>query len=122
MKIVAGALSGFFVVTGLLWLVVPDFVARQMRMELLTGDGLTTQIGDLAAFFLTLGGSIAIALITMRSVWLYPPVMLLSFAAAGRLIAWSVHGAGLTLDMIVFEIVAAALLVFTAERMPEAGR
>ena len=122
LKIVVGVLSGLFFVMGLLWLVVPGVIAGLMRMDLLTGDGLSTQIGDLASFFLTLGGTIALALITLRSVWLYPPVMLLGFAAAGRVIAWLLHGAGLAIDMILFEVVVATLLTITAQKMAAAGR
>lgn len=121
-KIAASIFAGLFVAMGLIWLLAPGFIAAQMRMDLLTGDGLSTQIGDLASFFLTLGGSIAIALITMRSVWLYPPVMLLTFAAAGRLLAWGLHGAGLAIDMILFEIAVATLLLVVARKMSDAAR
>ena len=120
-KIAAGIAGGLFAVMGLVWLLAPGFVSSQMRMDLLTGDGLSTQIGDLASFFLTLGACIAIALITMRPVWLYPPVMLLGFAAAGRLIAWGLHGAGLAIEMILFEIVVATLLFVVAGKMAAAG-
>ncbi len=121
-KIAAGILGGLFIVMGLIWLLAPGFISTQMRMDLLTGDGLSTQIGDLASFFLTLGSCIAIALVTMRPVWLYPPVMLLAFAAAGRLIAWGLHGAGLAIDMILFEVVVATLLFVVAQKMSDATR
>jgi hypothetical protein len=118
-KIAAGVPAVVFIVVGLAWLLAPGFVAAQMRMPLLTGDGLSTQIGDLAAFFLTMGGSIA--LLTHRSVWLYPAIMLLTFAAAGRVIAWLAHGAGLTLDMIVVELVVAGLLMVLARKTAADG-
>jgi len=88
-----------------------------MRMPLLEGDGLSTQIGDLAAFFLTLGGSIAIALRTDRTIWLFPAIMLLGLAAAGRVIAWLGHGASLLLDMIIVEVAVAGLLILVARKM-----
>lgn len=106
-----------FILTGLGWLLAPGLVSEQLRMPLLEGDGRSTQIGDLAAFFLTMGGAILIALRTNRSVWLYPPIMLLLFAATGRVIAWLAHGAGLTLDMMLVELVVAGALFMLARKM-----
>ena len=120
-KIAAAVPAGVFIVVGLAWLVAPGFASAQMGMPLLEGDGLSTQIGDLAAFFLTLGGSIAIALRTDRAIWLYPAIMLLGFAAAGRVIAWLGHGASLLLDMIVVEVAVAGLLILVARKMAAAG-
>jgi hypothetical protein len=120
-KIAAAVPAVVFVVIGLVWLVAPGFVAARMRMPLLEGDGLSTQIGDLASFFLVLGGSILTALLTHRSIWLYPAIMLLGFAVTGRVIAWLAHGAGLPLDMIAVEVVVAGLLVVLARRMAAAG-
>lgn len=106
-----------FILVGLGWLFVPGLVSARMRMPLLEGNGLSTQIGDLAAFFLTMGGAILIALRTSRSVWLYPPIMMLLFAATGRVIAWLAHGAGLALDMILVEVVVAGTLFALARKM-----
>ena len=121
-KIVLGALAVGFVLMGLMWLLVPGFISGMMRMNLLTGDGLSTQIGDLASFFLALGGCIGAAIVTTRSIWLYPPVMLLGFAAVGRVIAWLLHDAGFAIDMILFEVVVATMLAFVARKMSKAGR
>jgi hypothetical protein len=51
LRIVAGAAAALFVLTGIAWLVVPAFAATQLGMTLLSGVGLSTQIGDLASFF-----------------------------------------------------------------------
>ncbi|MTI42164.1 short-subunit dehydrogenase [Roseibium hamelinense] len=116
-RIAAGVPAIVFIVVGLAWLVAPGFVSAQMLMPLLAGDALSTQIGDLSAFFLTLGGSIMIALVTRRTVWLYPAIMLLAFAATGRVVAWLAHGAGLPPQMIVVEIVVVGVLIVLARRM-----
>lgn len=116
-KIGASLPAVLFMVMGLGWLLAPGLVSEQMRMPLLEGDGRSTQIGDLAAFFLTMGGAILIALRTNRSVWLYPPIMLLLFAATGRAIAWLGHGAGLALDMILVEVFVAGALFVLARKM-----
>lgn len=120
-KIAAGVPAVVFVLVGLAWLLTPGFVSAQMRMPLLSGDGLSTQIGDLAAFFLAMGGCIIIALLSGRPTWLYPAIMLLIFAAAGRVIAWLAHGASLPVDMIFVEAVVAGLLVVLARKLVAEG-
>ncbi len=111
LKVLAGLPALVFIMVGLAWWIAPQFVGTQFRMDLLGGAGLSTQIADLAAFFLTLGGTILIGLASGNRVWLYPPIMLLAFAIVGRLIAWLVHGADLTIDMIAVEAVVIAILV-----------
>lgn len=113
----AGLSAVAFILVGLGWLWAPGLVSARLRMPLLEGDGLSTQIGDLAAFFLTMGGAILIALRTNRSIWLYPPIMMLLFAATGRVIAWLAHGAGLAFDMILVEVVVAGALFMLARKM-----
>jgi hypothetical protein len=108
--------SILFVVTGLRWLVDPSTAAEDLGMTLLDGVGRSTQIGDLSAFFLTLGILMLIALITARRAWFYPPMILLALAAFGRIIAWLIHDAALAVPMIVPEVVVAALL-FVASRI-----
>ena len=88
------ALPGIlFVVTGLRWLVDPASAAAQFGMPLLDGLGRSSQIGDMASFFLTLGVLILIALITAKRVWYYPAIMLLVFTAVSRILAWLIHDA-----------------------------
>lgn len=101
-----------FVLVGLVWWVAPESAGTLLGMELLSGAGLSTQIADLAAFFLALGGTILIGLFSANRVWLYPPIMLLGFAILGRLIAWLFHGAVLALGMIAVEAVVIAILLF----------
>lgn len=112
LKIMTGVPALFFVCVGLSWWIAPQFAATLLGMELLSGLGLSTQIADLAAFFLTLGGAILIGIASGNRVWLYPPIMLLGFAIVGRLIAWLFHGADFAIGMIVVEGVVIAVLVF----------
>lgn len=111
LKALAGLPALGFVVVGLAWWIAPQFVATQFRMELLNGAGLSTQLADLAAFFFTLGSTILIGLASGARVWFYPPIMLLALAIVGRFIAWLVHGAELTIDMIAVEALVIAILV-----------
>ncbi len=108
-----------FIVMGLRWLLYPGGIAESTGLSLETGLGLSTQIGDLSAFFLVLGLCILIALVTGRRSWYYPPVMLLLIAAIGRLLAWVLHGAALPIQTVGFEIVIALLLLTAVRFLPE---
>ena len=106
-----------FVVTGVRWLVDPAGSAAQLGMALDQGLGLSSQVGDLSSFFLTLGISILAAVVTGRRTWYYPPILLLSLAAIGRLIAWLMHDAALA-PQIGLELVIAVLLLVASRRLP----
>ncbi len=114
---VALGLAGLaFACIGLGWMIAPALLGAQFDMALLTGAGLSTQIGDLASFFLTLGTCMALGAATGNRLWLAPPAMLLGFAVIGRLVAWLFHGASLPLQMLVVEGVALALLLAVARQ------
>lgn len=105
-----------FVAIGLAWHVAPAFVASELGMPLLDGVGRSTQIADLASFFLTSGACVLLGAFTRERLWFAPAVMMLGLAAAGRVLAWAVHGAALAWDMILVEVVVAGLLVVAATR------
>lgn len=120
LQIAVGLPALAFVVLGAAWWAVPDFAGKQLGMNLLSGAGLSTQIADLASFFLTLGICMLMGLATGRRLWLYPAVMLLGIAIIGRLIAWLLHGADLTIGMIGVELVVIALLLAASRTMKRA--
>ena len=107
-----------FIVLGLRWLVDPAGVAPTLGLSLQTGLGLSSQIGDLAAFFLVAGLSILIAVVTRNRTWFYPPTMLLLLAATGRLVALIAHDASFALQQIVFEVVVAVVLLIASRYLP----
>jgi hypothetical protein len=109
----------FFVGTGVRWLVAPAEIAPNFGLMLAEGIGLSTQVGDLASFFLTLGSCVLIALITERRSWYYPPIMMLTIAALGRIVAWLLHDATLAVGPIMVEVVVALLLFFASHRLPK---
>jgi hypothetical protein len=112
------ALPGiFFVVMGLRWLVDPAGAAGDMDMELLDGIGRSTQIGDLATFFLALGMMILVGLITSQRRWFHVPALMLLGAAIFRVLAWLLHDAALAGQLIAVELVVACLLLFAASRL-----
>ena len=110
-----------FLVTGLRWLVAPAGVAPMFGLTLAEGVGLSSQVGEMSAFFLTLASCMLIALISGRRIWYYPAIMLLSITAVGRVLAWLVHDATLALDLIAPEVIVSIILLVASRRLPEAA-
>jgi len=110
LKIVVALLAVVFAAIGLRWLVAPEGVAAEFGMTLMEGLGLSSQIGDLGAFFLSLAIFILLALTSGRRSWYYPAIILLGLTAIMRTMAWMFHGASLALDMIAVEIIACVVL------------
>ena len=110
-----------FIVTGLRWLLAPAGVAPEFGLVLSSGIGLSSQIGDMSAFFLTLGVCILMGLITQRAIWYYPPIILLSLTAVGRLLAWLLHDAALAMNLIAPEVIVALILLIASRRLPAPG-
>ena len=110
-----------FIVTGLRWLLAPVGVAPEFGLVLSSGVGLSSQIGDMSAFFLTLGVCILMGLTTQRTIWYYPPIILLSLTAVGRVLAWLLHDAALATDLIAPEVIIALILIIASRRLPAQG-
>jgi len=108
-----------FVVTGLRWLLAPAGVAPMFGLTLADGVGLSSQVGDMTGYFLTLGLCMLIALVSGRRSWYYPPIMLLALTATGRILAWLVHDAALAADLIALEIIIATILLVASRRLPD---
>ena len=107
-----------FLVTGLRWLLAPAGIAPDFGLALGSGIGLSSQVGDMSAFFLTLGVCMLMGLTTQRSVWYYPPIMLLSLTAVGRVLAWLIHDAALATQLIAPEVIVSLVLIFASRRLP----
>lgn len=110
-----------FIVTGLRWLLAPAGVAPEFGLALSSGVGLSSQIGDMSAFFLTLGVSILMGLTTGRAIWYYPPMILLSLTAVGRILAWLLHDAALATGLIAPEVIVALILLIASRRLATEG-
>jgi hypothetical protein len=120
--VLLGVIAAVFFGLGLGWWLVPALVAPQLGMSLLEGVGLSTQVGDLGSFFLTLGSCIVLGLATGNKFWFYPPTLLIGLAASGRLVAWLAHGAALALDLIMVEAATTAVLVWASKAEAMNGR
>ena len=108
-----------FVVMGIRWLVAPAGIAPDFGLTMADGIGLSSQIGDMAGYFLTLGSCMLIALISERRSWYYPPMMLLAITALGRIVAWLLHDATLSVSQIMVEVVVALILLLASRRLPQ---
>ena len=117
-KLLALLFGILFLVTGLRWLLAPVGIAPDFGLALGSGIGLSSQVGDMSAFFLTLGVCILMGLTTQRSVWYYPPIILLSLTAVGRVLAWLIHDAALATQLIAPEVIVSLVLLFASRRLP----
>lgn len=106
-----------FVVGGVRWVVDPSGAAASLGMPLLEGVGLSSQVGDVGSFFLSVGIMMLLALITRRRSWFYAPVLLLAMAALLRILAWLLQDAALALPHIAFEVLVACVLLIAATRL-----
>ena len=89
---------------------------RMIGLVLGEGLGLSSQVGDMSSFFLTLGICMLVALVSGRRAWYYPPILLLLLAAVGRVVAWLLYDAALA-PQIGLEILVAAILLVAARRL-----
>jgi hypothetical protein len=99
---------------GIWWIVDPTAAAAELGMELLTGMGASTQIGDIGAFFLAMSAMIVLGQRQGQAHWFYPAAMLVGFAAATRTLAFLTGNAPFGLEFIAPEVIMAAILVAAA--------
>ena len=116
-RIVAGLFGVFFVLMGLRWAFDPSSAANSLGMILLDGEALSTQIGDLGSFFITVGVMTLIGVITQTRYWFYAPSMLLLVAALYRTLATLMYGAPFALSSIIIEVVVGLFLIVTGSRI-----
>jgi hypothetical protein len=105
------ALVGLLMATNaVLWLLLPARAAEALRMPLLTGPALSSQM-DIGAFFLAAATFVIMALITRERAWFTAAAVLALGAAAYRTAAFLLHGAPFLAGMVGVEIVMGAILI-----------
>jgi len=117
LKIVTGLFGVFFTLMGLRWAFDPSSVAESLGMVLLDGNALSTQIGDLGSFFITVGVFTLIGVITETRHWFYAPSMLLLVAALYRSLATLIYGAPFAFSSIIIEVVVGLFLIVAGSRI-----
>lgn len=113
LRIVTILMGAGFTLQGVQWLVAPERAAAGLGMPVLDGLARSTQFGDFAAFFLTLGLSILAGIRRGQARVLYFPAGLLASAALCRSVAWAVHGAAFAALFISVELIG-CLVLFAA--------
>jgi hypothetical protein len=101
-------------ISAIQWLSNPAAAAESLGMPLLTGLGLSSQVGDFSAFFVGTTVFCVFGIIRSNTTWLYAAALLLAMAAVFRTSAWLFHGASLATALIVVEIVFAGLVLLSA--------
>jgi hypothetical protein len=104
-------LGVFFAFQGVAWLVDPARVAAGLGMPLLDGLARSTQVGDLASFFLVAGVAMVLGTRPGRSQVLYVPAALIGGAAVTRTLAWAFQGADFAAFFIAVEVVVGLTLL-----------
>jgi hypothetical protein len=95
----------FFLLTGYRWLVSPEDAASVLMMPLLKGVALSSQMGDIGGMFLAMGLLTTGAAVYRKGDWLMSVSIILACIAIFRLLSYTLHGAALVRQMVVFEIV-----------------
>ena len=117
LRIVAGLVGILFFLNGLQWIISPANVAASLGMPLLEGVGLSTQIGDLGSFFITVGAMTLIGAITTTRHWFYAPSILLLVAALYRTLSTVLYGAPFVMSAILVEVVVGLFLIFAGSKI-----
>ena len=113
----AGLLGALFFVMGLQWILSPANIAESLGMPLLDGLGLSTQIGDLGSFFITVGAMTLIGVYTKTYHWFFAPSMLLLVAALYRSLSTIFYGAPFAMEQIIIEAIVGSFLIFAGSRI-----
>jgi hypothetical protein len=120
-KIIAGLFGALLLVSGIRWVVDPQGAAGSIGMEVLDGMARSSQLGDLAAFFVTAGGFALLGVLLRKGVLLYTSAALVGFAAVFRSLAWLVNDAPFATNLIVPELVMCAVFLLARQRIDKAG-
>lgn len=117
LRVLAGFFGAFFLLMGLRWIIDPSSAAASLSMPLLEGAGLSTQIGDVGSFFITIGAMTLIGVIKQKRYWLFAPSMLLLVAALYRVLSTVLHGAAFALPSIAIEMTVGLFLIFAGSKI-----
>ena len=117
LRVIAGFFGACFLLVGLRWIIDPSSAAASLSMPLLDGAGLSTQIGDVGSFFVTIGAMTLIGAIKQERHWLYAPSMLLLVAALYRVLSTLLHGAAFAFPLIAIEIIVGLFLIFAGSKI-----
>jgi len=113
-RIITAAIGLLFLVQGAGWIVSPASAAAGLGMPLLDGLARSTQVGDLAAFFVGIGVFCLLGAARGDARWTRAAALLFALAATLRTLAWAVTDAAFATSFIGIELGLAALLASAA--------
>lgn len=120
LRLAAGIIGAFFLIQGINWITRPAEAAEALGMPLLDGLGRSTQIGDMASFFVALGTMSLLGAARSNPLWLHAAALLVGGSAVMRTLAWLFHDAPFAAVFIGVEVVSAGALVLIASRFGKA--
>lgn len=108
-------LALIFGAQGIVWLVNPARAAGFGGFGVPEGGpGLSTIVGVMAGWTLTIAVFLLLGVIRRERVWYYPPMLIFGVLAFGRIMAAALHGAPFLPERIVPELVFTGLLFLAA--------
>ena len=106
-----------FLVLAIRWLVDPAGAADALGMELMTGMGLSSQMGDVGGFFLGGASMCFLSVATLNKTWLQAAALLASLAALYRVVGALAYGADFATAPILVELAMTGWLLYAASCM-----
>ena len=108
---VLAALAGayFLIFMGGSWVFTPEIGAQNLQMIYMEGAARNSQIGDLGALFLCMGGFACYGVWKKRPDFLYASAFLIGITAIMRVLAGLVHDAPTIWPFVVIEIITVAI-------------
>lgn len=104
-------LALIFGAQGIMWLFNPALAVRFWGFALPEGGmGLSSMVGALAGWSLTIAICLLLALIRKERLWYYPPMMIFGSLAIGRVVASAAHGAPHLPERYIPELIFVGLL------------
>ena len=109
------ALSGLgLLLVGIIWWLQPATAAEILGASLLDGTGRSTQIGDSGAFFIGVGGLLALGAIRNQAALVMSGGLLVGLVIPGRVLSATTHGGAWTPDEIAGECIVLIVALLTA--------
>ena len=116
---ILAALAGafFLLIMGGRWVVDPAAGAQALQMIYMEGAARNSQIGDLGALFLCMGGFALYGVWKKRPDFLYASACLIGMTAVMRVFAGVAHDAPTIWEFVVVELIAVAIWVGHARKL-----
>lgn len=110
----AGLVGLFFVIMGVRWVFDTAGAAGAIGLPVLEGLALSSEIGDLGAFFFAGGTMALIGAWKQKAAWYLAPALLIGTAAVFRVLAAVVQDAAMAPAMIIPELIMTGILLMAA--------